>query len=252
MLYPLFLLTEPTMKSRHVLTLFVLMLALTPLSVVVADDNALTEEEKFIVQSRAFLNSHPDLRYRIAGMKAYRDGDYRDAMHHFRLGAYYADKPSQAMVAEMLWNGQGTATDRVLGYVWMDLAAERLYRDLVAKREQFWAALTENERRLAIAQGEAVYAKYGDAKAQRRLANVLERDRRNVTGSRTGYVGVLRMEVPGPAGVPIVIGGDQFYQEQFWQPEAYWAWQNETWKALPTGTVNASELMPVAPKKDDE
>jgi hypothetical protein len=218
--------------------------------------NALDEEEKFIVQSRSFLSSHPDLRYRIVGLKAYKESNYREAMHYFRNGAYYADKPSQAMVAEMLWNGQGTAADRVLGYVWMDLAAERLYPVMVARREHFWAMLTENERKLALAQGEAVYAKYGDAKAQRRLANVLERDRRNITGSRAGYVGVLRMEIPGPGELPIVISGDQFYQQKFWQPEAYWAWQNETWKVLPTGTVTASELMPVAPggtpNKDEE
>lgn len=235
------------MKPCRMLPILVLISVMPTLSLA-ADNNALTEEERSIVQSRSFLNSHPDLRYRIAGMKAYKKGDYKDAMHHFRMGAYYADKPSQAMVAEMLWSGQGTATDRVLGYVWMDLAAERLYRDLIAKREQFWNAMTPNERKLVVAQGESIYAKYGDAKAKRRLENVLERDRRNVTGSRTGYVGVLKIEIPGPGGVPIVINGDQFYQEQFWKPDAYWSWQNETWKALPTGKVNTSDLKPVEPE----
>lgn len=236
------------MKLRNALPLLLLMTALPQLSIA-ASNNALTEDEKAIVQSRSFLASHPDLRYRIAGMKAYKKGDFKEAMHHFRLGAYYADKPSQAMVAEMLWKGQGTATDRVLAYVWMDMAAERLYIDLVAKREQYWNDMTENERKLALAQGEPVFAKYGDAKAKRRLENVLQRDRRFITGSRTGFVGNLKIEIPGPGGMPIYINGEQFYQEQFWKPEAYWSWQNETWKALPTGKVNTSDLKPVEPEK---
>jgi uncharacterized protein len=235
------------MAMRRMLPIL-LWASVLPVGLYAADNNALTEDEKAIVQSRSFLSSHPDLRYRIAGMKAYKNGDYRDAMHHFRLGAYYADKPSQAMVAEMLWNGQGTATDRVLGYVWMDLAAERLYVNFIAKREQFWNAMSETERKQALAQGEPVFAKYGDAKAKRRLEHILERDRRNITGSRTGYAGVLKIEIPGPGGLPIQINGEEFYQPQFWKPEAYWAWQNETWKALPTGKVNASDLKPVEPE----
>jgi hypothetical protein len=207
-------------------------------------------DEAFIVQSRSFLNSHPDLLSRSLGMESYAKGHFKEAIRQFRKGAYYADKPSQAMVAEMLWNGEGDAQDRALAYAWMDLAAERFYKDMVGKREQYWQALTEEERRRAVDKGRAIYSKYGDAVAKRRIENILERDRRNVTGSRTGFVGNLRVEIPGPGNMPISVDANDFYNEKFWQPGQYWKWQNVAWKALPTGTVTTSDLQPVKPENE--
>ena len=96
------------MKPRHVLTLFALMLAASPLPA--ADVGP--KDDAFIVQSRSFLSSHPDLYGRVLGMKSYSKGDYKEAMRQFRKGAYYADKPSQAMLGEMHWNGVGGPRDR--------------------------------------------------------------------------------------------------------------------------------------------
>jgi hypothetical protein len=99
---------EPKMKIRTVVPLLALMLfsASLPAADVGPKDDA------FIVQSRSFLSSHPDLYGRVLGMKSYSKGDYKEAMRQFRKGAYYADKPSQAMVAEMLWKGEGVQIDR--------------------------------------------------------------------------------------------------------------------------------------------
>lgn len=213
-------------------------------------------EDQLIVYSRAFLDAHPDLRYRAAGMENYAKGNFKEAFHYFKLGAYYSDKPSQGMVAEMLWKGEGTGIDRPAAYAWMDLAAERLYKDLIIRREIFWTELTPEEREQAIKKGKAIYSKYGDDVAQRRLKNILERNRRYVTGSRTGFVGVLKLYVNGPNGIPIPINGDDYYQDKFWKMDDYLKWQSTTWQALPTGTVTASELVPVKPepanKKDEE
>ena len=96
------------MKLRYVLTLFALMLAASPMHA--ADVGP--KDDAFIVQSRSFLSSHPDLYGRVLGMKSYSKGDYKEAMRQFRKGAYYADKPSQAMVAEMLWKGEGVMRSR--------------------------------------------------------------------------------------------------------------------------------------------
>lgn len=213
-------------------------------------------DDQLIVYSRAFLNAHPDLRYRAIGMESYAKGNFKEAFHYFKLGAYYSDKPSQGMVAEMLWKGEGVSIDRPVAYAWMDLAAERLYKDLIIRREKFWAELTPDEREQAITKGKAIYSKYGDEAAQRRLKNVLERNRRYVTGSRTGFIGVLKLYVNGPNGTPIPINGDDFYQDKFWKMDDYLEWQSTTWQALPTGTVTASKLVPIksepAVKKDDE
>ena len=58
-----------------------------------------------------FLTHHPDMKYRLLGMDAYRNKRYEDAMRFFRRASFYADKPSQGMVAEMLWNGEGAPRD---------------------------------------------------------------------------------------------------------------------------------------------
>ena len=223
--------------------LWLVLLLLIPFSVSAV--SSLTEDEKLIVYSNTFLNAHPDLKYRGVGMENYAKGRFKEAFHYFQLGAYYADKPSQGMVAEMYWKGQGVDIDRAEAYAWMDLAAERFYKDLIIERERYWSELTPAERELSIEKGQKIYKKYGDAVAQRRLKNVLERKRRYITGSRTGFVGILKLYVNGPNGTPVPINGDDYYSDKFWKMDDYLEWQSTTWQALPTGKVTASELMPI-------
>src|SRR3546814_2441093 len=95
-----------------------------------------------------FLNSHPDLRYRLLGMEAMREDRHGDAFKFFRRAAHFADKPSQGMVAEMLWNGDGVERDRALAYAWMDLAAERGYAGFLGLRERYWSRSEEHTSEL--------------------------------------------------------------------------------------------------------
>lgn len=175
-----------------------------------------------------FLSGHPDLRFRLLGMEKRAGGNLEAAYGFFQRAAFYADKPSQAMVAEMLWNGTGTGADRALAYAWMDLAAERGYEGFVELRERYWAALTPAERERAVAEGEAVYARFGDAAAKPRIATILRRERRAITGSRTGFTGNLRIMVPGPAG-PEEIDGSKFYDDRYWDPDKYQQWHDAIW-----------------------
>jgi len=184
-----------------------------------------------------FLNGHPDLRFRLLALEKHKAGKREDAFRFFQYAAQYADKPSQGMVAEMLWNGDGTAQDRALAYVWMDLAAERGYEGFVGLRERYWSQLTEAERARALAEGEAIYARYGDAAAKPRIAAVLRRERKAVTGSRTGFAGNLRIVVPGPSGSR-EIDGSKFYDERFWDPAKYQAWHDAVWTKPRIGTVD--------------
>ena len=97
--------------------------------------------EDLVISSESFLAAHPDLNNRHRGMQAYEAGRYPEAMSYFRRGARYADKASQAMVAEMLWKGEGGPRDPALAYAWMDLAAERGYPGFTVMRERYWAQL---------------------------------------------------------------------------------------------------------------
>ena len=198
-------------------------------------------DKKKMLSSHAFLAAHPDLNFRLQGLRRYEAGDHDRALELFRRAARYADKPSQAMVAEMLWEGTGTPADRALAYAWMDLAAERNYRSIVLKRETYWAALKDSERQRALALGEQVYRDYGDAVAQPRLEKKLRQARQHTTGSRVGMTGNLKIIIETPNG-PQTIDGSQFYAKELWEPALYWSWQEKSWNAPTGGEVDVGPV----------
>ena len=194
-----------------------------------------------LMLAAGFLDHHPDLRYRLQGMDAYKAGHFAKAYGLYERAAFYGDKPSQGLVAEMLWKGEGVPRDRALAYAWMDLAAERGYRPLLILRERYWNALDDAERAEAVERGTAIYARYGDAVAKPRYANILRRGRMQVTGSRTGFTGNLTIIVP-MAGGEQSISGSQFYDPRYWRPEQYWAWQDAVWQNLREGKVDVGDI----------
>lgn len=193
-----------------------------------------------LMVAAGFLDHHPDLRHRMDALEAYRARKFERARTLFERAALYADKPSQGMMAEMLWKGEGGAQDRALAYAWMDLAAERGYRPLLVLRERYWKDLGETERAEAVARGGALYARYGDAVAKPRYANVLRRGMKQVTGSRTGFVGNVSIVVP-IAGGEQNIDGAHFFNPRYWKPDEYWAWQDAIWKQMRPAVVNVGE-----------
>lgn len=192
-----------------------------------------------------FLEHHQDLKYRKLGMDAYKAGRFDDALRFFRRASFYADKPSQGMVAEMYWNGQGVARDPALAYAWMDLAAERGYSGFIGLRERYWASLSPAERERAIAEGQQVYARFGDAAAKPRYEHKLRIGRAQMTGSRTGFNRGLVIEIPGPAGEQ-AIESSRFYDERYWDAKKYWAWQDKLWMKPRIGRVTIGEIESVS------
>ena len=92
--------------------------------------------------------------------------------------------------------------------------------------------------------GVAVYAEYGDAVAKPRLARKLRFGGRP-TGSRTGFVGALKIVLPEGT-----VDGAHYYDKRYWQPERYWEWQDSIWKAPNTGSV-AVRPLEVVPEADE-
>lgn len=218
-------------------TVFLLLLASLAGPLRAQEDGAPRPE----VLTASFLAAHPDVKFRMLGLEALEEGEPEQAFQAFQRAARFADKPSQAMVADMLWNGTGAARDRALAYAWMDLAAERGYTTFVAKREKYWSGLDEAERKRSLREGLAIYAEFGDDVAKPRLTRLLERERRKMTGSRVGFVGNLIIQIPGPAGW-MTIGGDTYYADRYWKPQEYFAWQDRVWSAPPSGVVDVGEL----------
>lgn len=202
-------------------------------------------QDKLLITA-GFLSAHPDLRFRLMALERRDQGKHEEAFMLFQRAAHYADKPSQAMVAEMLWQGTGTPQDRALAYAWMDLAAERGYEGFLELRERYWSQLGEDEREQAITRGQDVFARFGDTVAQPRIDRVLRMERRNTTGSRTGFVGSLKILIPTPAG-DLEIDGSKFYDERYWDPAKYRAWHDGIWMKPRVATVNVGEIESAAP-----
>jgi hypothetical protein len=203
------------------------------------------------VLTEGFLAAHPDLRWRGEALRSYERKEYEIAMTQLLRAARYADKPSQALIAEMYWQGTGVAQDRAIAYAWMDLAAERLYANFLAVREHYWGQLSEAERNDAMKRGQALLAEYGDDVAKSRLEGILRRERRKTTGSRTGFVGNLTI-IPnsGPlAGTGMTLRGDQYYAPKYWEPKEYWRLQDEIWQAPIRTRVDVGDVETV---KDDD
>ena len=197
--------------------------------------------EHTLMMPAGFLAAHPDLQNRLRGLEAYEAGRFEEALNYYRRAAYYADKASQAMIGEMLWNGEGVARDRALAYAWMDLAAERGYQGFLKFREQYWQALDDAERERALNEGQAIYARYADETAKPRIAAVLRRGLGQATGSRLGSVGALTISVPGPGGIPITIDGSKYYDPQYWDPKLYAQWHDRVWMNPRVGRVDVGD-----------
>lgn len=195
-----------------------------------------------------FMDGHPDLLYRSQGLDAYAQGDFTTAMQRFRKAAEFGDKASQAIVGEMLWSGKGGERDQVMALVWMDVAAEREYPRFVDTRNRYWNALTPAERQRARNLADNLYAEYGDAATEPRIARALRRERSKMTGSRVGSMANnVKIYIPGHG----TIDGTKFYDPKYWDPKQYRAWHDDFWVNLREGKVfvgDAEKLDELAPK----
>jgi TPR repeat protein len=176
-----------------------------------------------------YLAFHPDQQNRHLGVQALAAGRDEAARTYFQRAARYADKLSQAALAELWWEGRGGPRDRAMGYIWMDLAAERGTPHLLAKREYYWAQLETAERDRVQREGPAQFALYGDPAAKPRLEAGLRRGLAQTTGSRTGQAGTLEVCIDTDASGACLdwAQGHQYYADRHWQPRAYWQAQDE-------------------------
>ena len=154
-------------------------------------------EQQAVMASKAFLEAHPDLKHRTEGFLRLEEGRTEDARKSFLEAALFADKPSQAVLAEMAWKGIGQPTDRPRAYAWADISAERGYPPLVAIRESYWEQLSDEEKERAIEIGQSLMDEYGDEVAKARMA-LLEQQNQGVVDLHRGWIEALLVEYYDP------------------------------------------------------
>lgn len=193
-----------------------------------------------MLENELRFRGHPDLLFRSYGVDAFRRKEYEYALKVFKRAAWYADKPSQGMIAEMYATGRGVAPDMALAYAWMDLAAERGYRDFVLHRERYWERMDEATPARAVQVGQEIYAEYGDDVAKPRFATELRRESKEMVGSRTGFANNVKITIPSLFGEQTFEASD-LDKIDFWDAEAYWKLQDRMWKN-PNPKVRVSGL----------
>lgn len=187
---------------------------------------------------------HPNERYRLYGQKAAATGNWRDAAKAFRMAARYADKYSQHRLSLLYWHGVGVREDRVLGYLWADIAAERGYPQFLAIRERMWRELSPAQQADVTRRGPALYAEYGDPASKRRFELALTQSRLNVTGSRTGFDGGVGItsgdKLRGTmANVNDALILATVHAPSRTDPQRYWEAEDRAWK---NGIVRVGEI----------
>lgn len=192
------------------------------------------------VMTDGFLEAHLDLFYRKAGIAADKRGDFVTARKQYQLAARYADKPSQARLGEIYWEGQGVEADHVMGFLWMALAAERNYDAFQARKMEYWGQLSAAERKRATSLDQKMLGEYGDTVAKPRQAKVMRREALRGTGGLLGYSGVSSVSITTARGG--TIDPEVFYAKEFWEPEAYWQMQDYVWDGRSPGRVDIGEV----------
>ena len=216
----------------------------------------MSDQDRLVMDTEGVASAHPDYRWRRDALLALEEGRHDLAQKYLFRAARYADKPSQALIAERYWRGDGVPQDRALAYAWMDLAAERGYTHFLVHRERYWSQMTAAERQSALNRGIAIYDEFGDDVAMPRKEKRLIALARKSTGSRLGSrlaLEVYHAPARNPSGGAGIgkLDTNQFYlgaaiprynEDRFWRVEDYWQWQDEQYVGLPEGSVEVGDI----------
>ena len=140
--------------------------------------------------------------------------DYRIALQLADLASYWGDKTAQYNLGIMYYNGIGITADKARGAAWLRIAAEAHNPLAVQMLGQANAELTPQQRASADTLWQALDKKYGDTVTLPRVRANFETERRNVTGSRVGAVGNMKVIYGGPGGSDNGATGSDFYANQ--------------------------------------
>ncbi len=167
------------------------------------------------------------------GGRLYDMGRHYSAIHFYERAAWYGDKFGQHNLGVMHLRGEGTEFDPVKAWAWLELSAERGYPTLVETADALFDLLDEEQRQQARRHLEQeLLPEYGDAVAVPRAQRVMDRGRRQATGTRAGGRAMMgRLRVIDVQGDGLGRPGDEFYDPDKWNMQRiieYETWQMES------------------------
>jgi uncharacterized protein len=190
-------------------------------------------------ESAPMMEHVPGWQSYIQGMEDYNNGRLFSARHYFLVAARYGDKVAQYNLGVIHYLGEGIPADPARGWAWFDIAAERGYPQMVETALDVWDELDEAGREAGMAYREELEARFADAIVVPRVANMMERQRRNVTGSRTGFVSGM-LQVVDRNGV--TRSGDEFYAQERWDFNEIVRIEAQLFDNMARGRVDIGEI----------
>lgn len=180
----------------------------------------------------------PGYRLNAEGQRSYDNGFYFDARHKFKEAAWWGDKLAQHNLGVIYYQGDGVDRDPARAWAWFALAAERGYPEFEKVWKAVWHELDEDEQERAQAILAELEPRYSDRVAVDRTARRMERERKRMTGSRTGFIGTLK--VIDRSGM--TRDGEDFYQAEKWDFRQIVELETKLFRALDSGNVTMRDF----------
>ena len=153
----------------------------------------------------------PDQADLVRGARSLQDGFETDAYDKFLRAAELGNKEAQKSIGLMYIKGIGVEKDWASAYAWLKLAGNHGDPKIIAARDEVWGTLREDEKAAANQRYEQIKEHYGDYVALKRRQEWVRKQKREVTGSRTGRVGALRIQVADATGYNWELSGVEYY-----------------------------------------
>lgn len=163
------------------------------------------------LQAKPPIFATPDQADLIRGARSLQDGFEKDALDKFLAASRYGNKEAQKHVALMYIKGMGVPQNWAKAWAWLKLAATHGDQRVAVARDEVGQALRDDERRLAERYYEEIRAEFGDLAALERRETWVRKQKREVTGSRLGKVGALRVQVADSSGYNWELSGTEYF-----------------------------------------
>ena len=147
----------------------------------------------------------------VRAARSLQDGFEKDAVAKFKRAARYGNKEAQKSVGLMYIKGMGVQKDWAMAFAWLKLASSHGDPRIVAAREEVYGALRDDEKARADAYFLELKTEYSDQKALELRGRWVRKQKREVTGSRTGNVGSLRIQVADATGYTWELSGRDYF-----------------------------------------
>jgi TPR repeat protein len=150
-------------------------------------------------------DGRPGQYYFYKAVEAIKHKEFKFAIDMYQVSASWAYKPAAYNLAVMYLKGEGVAVDKPRAMAWAALASERGDQEYVDARELIYAELTQDEFAKANEIWRDLKKTYGDAVALERAKMRWAQVKANMTGSRVGAIGNLKVGSGGKNVKPVNI-----------------------------------------------